>query len=274
MQQENNPGEIMAPPPPPPITPPPPPAPDLIDEGALGEAISAGQYFEALSETDVKPSADSVINQDTGAIETPPPPSDPEPERMTKEQARTKTERFIQMRDMLQSRGLAMLASTPDEYEKYKLDSWEFDWLVDLYTDTVEKIGHIPAWLEIVLAEAVIMGPKIKRALDIGKLERRNREQAAEIARLQAEIQGHTPAAPRHTAFNSNKTPEPIPGTTRPDAKKYWTIDESGYFDYDTNGNYIKQPLRTAKADLSNENYQQLVKYNGEEKIKRVFKID
>lgn len=268
--------EMELPPPaptPPPPAPTEPPAPDPINEDALGASISPDAYFNYITEDDIKPSADSVLNEDTGKLETNT-PQDPERPKMTSEEARTKTERFIQMRDMLQSRGLAYLAKNPEDFEKFLLDKWEKDWLIDLYTGTIEKIGFIPVWLEIVMAEAVIMGPKIKKAFDMGKLEEKNREQAAYIAQLQNELnQAHSPA-PRQTSFKSNATPPPAPGTTRPDAKKYWTIDENGFFDYDESGNYVKQPHRISKPDLTTEAYKILVKYNGEAKVKRVFKID
>lgn len=214
---------------------------------------------------EVKDSADTIITESGEKItpEAPTLPNGPEP--MAPEMAKSKTERFVKIRDMLQARVLSHIAKQPEEYKKFQMSAWEIDWLVEVYTDVVGSLGKIPAWLEIVLAEAVILTPKMMQVFDIRKKEMIIQNQAAEIARLKEQ---------HNVNFQPNKTADILPGTDRPDSKKYWQVNNSGYFLYDRSGNYVKAGDPAAeKPNLTPEVYSQLVKYNPQETIDKIFNI-
>jgi hypothetical protein len=218
--------------------------------------------FLADITTEAKPSADTIINEE-GIKEPNPVNIEPVKETIDPAAAKNKTERLLKIRDQLQSRLLAFAARQPENHKSFELDKWEFDWLVDVYSEIVGEFGTIPVWVEIILVESCVMGPKIMAVLDSRRKEKIIEQQAAEISRLRNEKNG----------FTRNETPSPATGTSRPDAKKYWQVNAEGRFLYDINGNYLKDGEAKERPDLTPENYNQLVKYNGLERINKIFNI-
>lgn len=187
------------------------------------------------------------------------PPESPNSVALNPEAEKKKLEMLMRGRDMLQAHALAILAKQPKEYKQFKLESWEFEMLCDAYAETVASIGHIPPWINIVIAEAVIMIPKVVSVFDLRKKNQKLKEQKAEILALRAEKAALEKA---------------VKSASRKDVATLWKVDENGYFMYLPNSQYLKADLRSEKPDLTPENYEQLVKYNGEEYIKKVFKLD
>ena len=241
-----------------------PKAPEPIPQAPNPEQITEQSVNDFLQDitTEAKPSADTIIN-DEGIKEPNPVNLDPVRETIDPQEAKNKTERLLKIRDQLQSRLLAFAARQPENHKSFTLDKWEFDWLVDVYSEIVGDFGTIPVWVEILLVESCIMGPKIMAVLDSRRKEKIIEQQAAEISRLRNEQNG----------FQQNETPAPSKGTNRPDAKKYWQVNAEGRFLYDMHGNYVKDGESKEKPELTPENYNQLVKYNGVERINKIFNI-
>lgn len=199
-----------------------------------------------------KVSADTPIDADTGAPDLEAEPTSPGSARaeLSKADAAAQTKRMMQARDMIQARLLAFIAKDPDRWKEFKLDQWEFDWLCEAYADTFQRMGKIPAWLDIVLAEAVVMGPRIMNATKYRKLEIENERLKRRIKKFEGEK-----------------------ATARPDTKTMWQIDNDGFFVYDGKGKYIKQADRRIKPGLSEAEYQLLIKHNDKDQVDQIFEI-
>lgn len=202
---------------------------------------------------EAKLSADTVINEDTGAAEIKDTIQPLTAEKMAPEVARKKVEQFMKMRDMLQSKGLAFAAGDPQLARQFKMEQWEFDWYCEVYADVVAEMGEIPKWVEIILAEAFILGPKIKTVLDI-------RKEANEARRLAAHQYRENPAAAASATV-----------AQREDFKKRWQVDENGFFTHTEKGQYIPQGKRKERPVMNQVNYDLLVKHNGADFIQQVF---
>lgn len=203
-----------------------------------------------------KLSADTIINEETGAPEVRESAPIDAPV-LTPDAIASKAKRFVQMRDLIQSRLMAFIAGNPDTWSEYKLENWEFDMFVEVYGPMVAQMGEIPVWMDILIAELIITGPKIHKIIEAKK------EKKA-IEKIRKE-NGHT----------SNDTPTAGATTAqRVDLKTRWIVDEKGYFKHDNAGNYIPQPKRKERPILSNPlNYELLVKYNGEDAIKSIYNV-
>lgn len=187
-------------------------------------------------------------------------PVTPEP-AMSPEAAKAQTETFIRGRDIIQQRALSFIAKQPDDFKKFALDSWEFTWLVDVYSEYVGVLGKIPAWINILIAEICIMVPKVQTAWGMRKLVEENKRLTQELSREKAKSR---PA----------KAPTKTTGKQRPDTKRAWEVDENGYFKYPPQGRYLKKGKRTVKPKLTQDNYKLLCKHNGKETIDKIFKIN
>lgn len=162
----------------------------------------------------------------------------------------------MRMRDMLQSKGLAFIAGRPEIHDTFKMEKWEFDWYCEVYESVVQDLGYIPKWLEIVLAEAFIMTPKIMAVINI-------RNEAKKIEKYQA---AHQYTAATIQATGSGSAPQ------REDFKTRWIVDVNGYFTHDARGKYIPQGDRMERPIINEVNYNLLVKHNGAELIEKIFK--
>lgn len=202
-----------------------------------------------------KYSADTVINE-AGTPEVNESASINAPEAMNAEQISSKAKRFVQMRDMIQSRLMAFIAGNPDTWSEYKLENWEFDMFVEVYGPMVAQMGEIPIWMDILIAELIITGPKIYKIIEVKK------EKKA-VEKLRKENGETYSDAPTATAT-----------AQRADLKTRWIIDEKGYFKHDITGAYLPQPKRKERPNLSNPlNYELLLKYNGEDAIKQIYNV-
>jgi hypothetical protein len=209
---------------------------------------------------DAKASADTVINE-AGEKEIKETISEfAAGPKMTKEEASTKVKHFIKMRDMLQSRGLAFASGKIESWPDFKMEQWEFDWFCEVYESVVMDIGEIPKWLEILLVEAFIMGPKIYKVIEV-------RKETLQLERAKLEIINqakNTEAAPMATA---QEAPQ------REDYQKRWLIDDKGFFTHTAKGAYLKQSLRNERPNLTALNYALLIKHNDQKFVDAVFGI-
>lgn len=152
-----------------------------------------------------KLSADTVIDEATGIPEVKEATIGAKPE-LSQAEANAQTKRMMQARDMIQSRLLAFLAKDPERWKEFKLDQWEFDWLCEVYADTFQRLGKIPAWLDILLAETMIMGPRFYNVYNYRKVEKENERLKSKIKKMEA---------------NESEL--------RRDTKTLWKIDNDGF---------------------------------------------
>lgn len=224
--------------------------------------VKPEDYLQKLTATERKPSPDTVIDAETGAKSIP----DPMPVALEKPvldpaKAKSKTERLLKFRDFLQKKGLAFLAGDMALQSTFGMEPWEFEMLEEIYTDTLIEMGHIPKWLDFLIVEAMVLGPKISKALGNRKVLAENKRLQAKIEQLEARPDSHY------------RAPEPQGQFFRTDLKKWWQIDANGYFLYDLGG-YIKAENKKDKPDVSDaEQYALAVKYNGRDKIHQIFNI-
>jgi hypothetical protein len=205
--------------------------------------------------TSAKSSAGTVVDETTGEKTVNNPQSDyTEAPKMTPEQSRSKAESFIRFRDMLQSRGLALAAGKIELHEQFKLEKWEIDMYVDLYAEMLQEFGEIPKWVEIMIVEGMILGPKIAKVISL-------RREMKQIQSIKSQSMDYS------TAVNSTgEKPQ------REDFKKRWLVDDAGFFTHDARGYYVPQSKRAERPIINAVNYELLIKHNERELIERVFR--
>ncbi len=200
-----------------------------------------------------KLSADTVIDEATGEQTTTTAPSDFDRPKMSEAEALTKVKRFMQLRDFLQSKGLAMAAGRIEAAEQFKMEQWEIDWYCEVYASMVQDLGEIPKWVEIVLAEAFIMTPKIIKVFQL-------RAESKKIEEIRAK-QYDTPQAAATADMPQ-----------REDFKKRWEVDKNGFFTHTNRGNYVPGAERKERPIINDQNYALLIKHNDQEYIDKIFK--
>lgn len=200
-----------------------------------------------------KPSSDTQVNQETGEETFTASPAPEDKPKISPAEAQKKVQQFMRIRDMLQSKGLAIAAGDPKLHAQFKMEPWEFDWYCEVYETVVQDLGHIPKWLEIVIAEAFIMTPKVIRVVELRQESTRARKLAEKMYR-ENPIQAASEGVPQ-----------------REDFKKRWLVDEKGYFTHTEKGVYIPQDKRKERPVLNETNYSLLIKHNGAEFIRQVF---
>jgi hypothetical protein len=225
--------------------------------------VSPEDYISQLTLGDKKPSADTLVDQQTGEQQQPDSVAKPAPVRpkMDATEAKSKTERFLKFRDFLQSRGLAWGAGDMDKYEEFAMQEWEFAMLADVYNDVILSMGYIPKWFDIAIAEIMVLAPRIVKVFNHRKLQKK-------VVQLEAKIKAMESKANNH--FQTAADPN---ADFRTDLKKWWQVDNEGFFMYDKGG-YVTKENKKDKPDVSDpQQYELAIKYNGKEKIDRIFNI-
>ncbi len=167
-----------------------------------------------------------------------------------------KTRRLLEMRDLVQSRLAATFAGNPAMYKDFKMSNEELEWLTDVYKNYPVLVNKVPAWLDVVLVETVVLGGMVGKVMD----KRKQLQQEAERSEI-IHQQQTTAGAPQERA----KTPE--------EERKYFDIDEQGLYKYQPHKkDYIKEALRTVQANPVTH-YKQLIEANGETMVHKVFNI-
>lgn len=240
--------------------------------------------------------ANTVINEVTGETEVRTPAAvvvaEVKPE-LNEAEAKTKTERLIKMRDMLQSRALGYASGDINAYEQFEMEKWEFDWLVEVYTDTIRSVGYIPKWLDILIAEMTVLGFKIAKVFKVRKLKAENEQLKADKERMMQERQQMLMQMHQMQQQNRQSAPQPVETTQnspaspvsavvlseemplgRKDFKKYWQIDAQGRFVNAVDGVYLSEDKRTDIEGLTPGVIALLIKYNGADKVNKLFDLE
>lgn len=214
-----------------------------------------------------KLSADTVVEQQpdgTVQITVPETTTTATAPAMSESEALKHTRTLMDMRETLQGMGIAWFADgSVKDYHRYDYDSTGKNLLIEAWAPIIQQSGiRVNPFIKVVWAETVATGPLIalmvqnrKYRMDLEELQQRS-------ARLQRENN-----ALRNQA--QAKQPE-----GRPDIKKYWTVDEAGFFDYGLDGKYLLKNIRKERPDFSDPVTVDLLrKYNGAEKVKEVFNV-
>lgn len=223
--------------------------------------VEQEDYLSNLTAKERRPSADTIVNTETGEKTANPVAQSvvEEKPKMDVAEAKSKTERMLKFRDFLQKWLLAWAAGDVSQKDNFGMAPWEFAMLADVYNDVIVSIGHIPKWFDILIAETMIMGPKIAKVIG-------HRNMLAEMKRKDAIIA-------RYEQQYSTDTSGPLDQSYRIDAKKWWEIDADGYFLYDKTG-YLTKDKKTVKPDISDPaQLEMVVKYNGAEKVNKIFGV-
>jgi hypothetical protein len=213
---------------------------DFLKEISQPSPLSADTVIEA-----------PVINADGQALPPPVAPL-PEPEAIETEtntviDAKTAidgTNRFLLLRKMVISIIFAALLQDLNKRKMFETTKEEDETLREVYKDFGEVFGGMPKYLNIILAEAIIMIPKIAMLKTL-----KNQSKAIE-----------------------NETPAQIANNTNYD-RKYFQIDDNGFYEFGaTNRTRIKLADRKERGNVE-VHYKQLVEANGEQKIKEIFGV-
>lgn len=203
-----------------------------------------------------KMSTESVATPE-GIVAAPEPVQTEKPP-MSFDEAGRNTEILMEIRDTVQSHGISFFSEGDLSHaQEYAYTDWQKARLIKAWTPIVQKLNlKVSPWLDVLVAEAICTAPMVALAAKNRELRLKNEEMAAKIRRMEKQES----QAPRQK-------------DVRTDGKNAWSVDENGYFMYTAKGVYIKKQDRREKPELTETNYEMLVKHNGKEHIDKVFKI-
>ena len=242
--------------------------PEMPETDSPNDAGLAGDMsyddFVAEMATDRGYSADTVINEESGLpeVDTSLSATTEQREPMSEKEAWDNTEVLFNLRETVQSYGLAWYVDGNFRAaSKYDYEAEEKQRLIRAWS---RVIGHyrikVSPWVDVVLTEAVCTGPLIALAYNNRQQRIELEIQRAEIARLRNE--------------NATLRNDVAPASTRKDTKTQWKIDENGFFEYNEANTYIPKGKRKERPELTEENYALLCKHNGQEFVNEIFKIE
>lgn len=233
--------------------------------------MSVDDYLN-IHEIDSKPSADTVIDEETGVMEQPEAlEGGAASQPLTAPQSLDETATLMDMRETAQAMGIAWYADGDIRaFEQYKYEPWQKKLLIEAWAPLVAQAGlKIGVGPKILYAEAMSSGPLIAMMIKNRK-HRKELEAARELIASQNA---------RIAALEGRQSDEPSAGPSgqaaqqRPDTKKGWQIKDDGTFYFDSSGVYAKKTGPQERPSLNPESYRLLVKHNGKEKVDRIFKI-
>jgi hypothetical protein len=213
---------------------------------------------------------DSVTEPTEPQREISPAFSDHSGEIMSIDESKKHTATLIDMRETIQSMGLALLSDgNVADYKQFNYAPWAKSLLVDAWHPIIQQYNlKVNPYVHILYAEGITAGPLIALALKNRKLRLKQEEQAEIIRRQNQKI-----AKLEEAANAAEMQAETSVKSLRPDTKNQWKIDEKGFFENDRRGTYIKKPERKERAELTTESYPLLCKHNGKAFVDKVFNV-
>lgn len=220
---------------------------------------------EAQPETDIEPEEPQPV------FPTEPMANGQEPTagyQMPAAKAKRKLMAMLKGRDILQARVLAKLALMSDK-ARFKMTEDEFDILVDAYMPYMEEHGgRIPVWIDILIAESIVLGDKVVDAMNV-------RKKNLEIERLTAENEKLkiTAAETIHSLMANG--PQPTANRQQPTTpgRRNYSIDDNGFYIKDAiNNRYLKISDRVEKASLND--LARILEDNEAATVKKVFNLN
>lgn len=227
--------------------------------------------------TPIKPSADTVIDEQTGEefIEEKviPGASEPEVEIVPTKRTLDDTSMLMDVREMAQAVGFAWYSdgfdAIPEKHKQYKYSEAQKAMLVDAWAPIIQKSGiKVSPAFKILMVEGMCSGPLFALAHQNRTYRQELEAAKAKIAKMEMEKNSET-AERVSTATYSPKIDE------RKDNKNAWKIDAKGLFVFEPDGkstSYLSEDKRKVRPYLATD-YDQLVKYNGKELVHQVFNI-
>lgn len=226
----------------------------------------------AAAEAQPAPQPETFTEKVKGIFHLPaPPPEEPEPVAVFPSDApedkspgeakppipREKVERnlayWLKMRDRLQQWGFSRYTGSDKALFAFSEDDFEI--LKDAYYDTAETLtAKLPPWINIAMAEATVMGPKIAMATELREVNKENERLKAKLRDMEAGPQ-HAAGTPAKSVAQKQRT--------------RFSIDDKGYYQYTVNGKYVKQDKRTEKASMAD--IDKIVEINDAETVKAAF---
>lgn len=215
---------------------------DQAQAGRTGFSFDPPPEEGEIKPDPIFPGLDIVKDEELPGLE--------EPERkLNKGQSERKLNAILKARNILQARILAKVALVKDK-SRFMMSEDEFKILVDAYLPYMEEHGgKIPVCIDILIAEAIVLGDKIADAMNVRQTNLENQRLKSENAELRGKLVAHV-----STAIGERKN---------------WKIDANGFYEKDAYGDYIKKAQRKEKASL--KDIEELVFYNSPEIIKAVF---
>lgn len=228
------------------------------------------------------------FSADTIADATPPPPTDgaaaePPPvaplpdaepihtaEPIDEKAAIDGVHRFVAIRDIVVSMAFAFYVKDFNKFTNFMLTKEQKENLVIVYSKYPELFARTPKYLDLIVAEGMVLFATFKAAQNFKKAQQLA-QQATQPPPYYQQQQQYTPPP--------QQAPPPPPMAvaavnTLPviDGRKYWFIDENGFFEYEPlKRNYVKKADRI-KADPA-QHYEILAATNGKENIDRIFNL-
>lgn len=220
---------------------------------------------------EVKPSADTIIQEDGTKVVNPAPR--PEPATATEptvEDQYKNAMQFVELREMIQSRGIAMVADgTMSTFAQYTYTPTQKKQLAEAWHPVlVRRNIKISPEAQLVITELMCNAPLLQLMMQNRKYRKKAEAAEAENERLRRQI------AEQNGNFN-NLTGNAIRSSDRKDNKNAWKVDSRGYFIFRPAGastDYLKEELRTERPKLPAD-LEKLILYNGREAIAEIFKM-
>lgn len=167
------------------------------------------------------------------------------------------TKMWMDIREQLQSLGISLYADgSIDGFDKYHFHPAHKDNLVRAWSRVIShyNVPAPPPFIDILIAELAANMPLVQ-------LARQNRKYRLENEELRAE----------NNMIKSSGDPY-----GRPDQKTLWLVDNQGFFEYTKKGKKFVRLTKAEKKTIpspTGEALIRLIKHNGEEKIKSIFKL-
>lgn len=240
-----------------------------VSEQINNEDLNPIDEFERDVLIEVKPSADTVIQEDGTKIIEPKESQSTAAVMPTVEKQYINTMTFIELRDMIQSRVISLVADgSLENNSAYSYSEKQKKMLAEAWHPLlVKKNINIGPEAQILITEAICNIPLVELMLQNRKyrLKAEASEKEAKALRQQlAKAQGN---------INSIvKNPEP---SNRRDNKNAWKVDKKGYFIFKPIGapqDYIKEEARTERPKFPDD-LEKLILHNGREHIAEVYNM-
>lgn len=166
---------------------------------------------------------------------------------------------LMEIRNMLQPMGISYYVNgTIDGYKEYKYSDSQLDMLADAWAPIIaEHALKVSPLQKVLIAEITCLTPVVVLATQNRQMRQKLESVMNENADLKQQI------------IQQSTEPQ-----NRRNFKKYWEIDEQGYFRNTSSGVYIKASERKDKPNIENpEVVKRLINHNGVDVVKQVFNI-
>lgn len=193
---------------------------------------------------------------------------------MNEAEAQKEARTLMQMRETAQALGLSYLADGGVEgWEQFKYEPWQMQLLVEAWAPIVQGLNfRVNKYVRVLYAEGIASGPMVMTALKARSHRLENERLKEQLYEMQMQ-QMPAQRAPDNAIMQPAQAAKPAFDRMNYDSKRMWDVDANGFFTQGADGKYIPQGKRREKPLLKPDIYQRLCKWNGKEKVDRIFNV-